>query len=59
MGEDPGGGNGTGPALGDIAQEVVVTFRYPVRFTHGLLNPDNHALRDVVQAEDRARGNPS
>ena len=50
-----GGGNGTGPALRDIDQEVVVTFRYPVRFTHGLLDPGNPTLRDVVQAEDRAR----
>src|SRR5690242_18730093 len=42
-------------ALADIDQEVVVTFRYPVRFTHGLFQPANPILRDVVQAEGRAR----
>jgi 3-dehydroquinate synthase len=52
----PGGGNGAEPeALRDIDQEVVVTFRYPVKFTHGLLDPLNYTLRDVVVAEDRAR----
>ena len=42
-------------ALADIDQEVVVTFRYPVRFTRGLFDPANPVLRDVVQAEGRAR----
>jgi 3-dehydroquinate synthase len=52
----PGGGNGSEPdRLPDIDQEVVVTFRYPVKFTHGLLDPRNTTLRDVVQADDRAR----
>jgi 3-dehydroquinate synthase len=49
------GGDGVGPVLRNIDQEVVVTFRYPVRFTHGLLNPANTTLRDVVEADDRAR----
>ena len=52
MGRDS---NGSTPDLPDIDQEVVVTFRYPVKFTHGLLDPLNPALRDVVDAEDRAR----
>ena len=52
----PGGGNGAEPeALRGIDQEVVVTFRYPVRFTHGLLDPRNPTLRDAFDAEDRAR----
>jgi 3-dehydroquinate synthase len=52
----PGGGNGSGrDGLADIDQEVVVTFRYPVKFTHGLLDPLNRTLRDVVVADDRAR----
>jgi 3-dehydroquinate synthase len=42
-------------ALADIDQKVVVTFRYPVRFTHGLFAPGNPTLRDVVQADGRAR----
>ena len=51
-----GGGNGRArAALRDIDQEVVVTFRYPVKFTHGLLDPRNRTLREVVDAEDRAR----
>jgi len=33
----------------------VVTFRYPVRFTHGLLDPRNPTLRDAVQADSQAR----
>lgn len=49
------GSNGSTPDLPDIDQEVVVTFRYPVKFTHGLLDPLNPTLRDVVVAEDRAR----
>jgi 3-dehydroquinate synthase len=55
--ETPGGGSdGAGrSALPDINQEVVVTFRYPVRFTHDLLNPRNATLREVVEADDRAR----
>jgi 3-dehydroquinate synthase len=52
----PGGGNGAErDSLPDIDQEVVVTFRYPVKFTHGLLDPLNRTLRDVVDADDRAR----
>jgi 3-dehydroquinate synthase len=43
------------PALAGIDQEVQVTFRYPVRFTHGLLEPGNPILRDVVEADGRAR----
>ena len=42
-------------ALAGIDQEVVVTFRYPVRFTQQLFDPRNTTLRDVVQADDRAR----
>src|SRR3954468_20198214 len=42
-------------ALGDIDQEVVVTFRYPVRFTCGLFDPANPVLREVVRADGRAR----
>jgi 3-dehydroquinate synthase len=42
-------------ALAGIDQEVVVTFRYPVRFTRGLFHPANPTLRDVVQADGRAR----
>jgi 3-dehydroquinate synthase len=49
------GGMGSDGDLPDIDQEVVVTFRYPVRFTHGLLDPLNPTLRDVVAGEDRAR----
>jgi 3-dehydroquinate synthase len=44
-----------GGELPDIDQEVVVTFQYPVKFTHGLLDPLNSTLRDVIVAEDRAR----
>ena len=56
MGTPGGGGNGRArDALRDIDQEVVVTFRYPVKFTHGLLDPRNRTLREVVDAEDRAR----
>jgi len=43
------------PQLADIDQHVVVEFRYPVRFTHGLLRPDNPILAEVVQAKGRAR----
>ena len=42
-------------ALADIDQEVVVTFRYPVRFTRGLFDTRNTTLRDVVKAETCAR----
>jgi 3-dehydroquinate synthase len=42
-------------ALAEIDQEVVVTFRYPVRFTRALFDPGNPTLRDVVQADGRAR----
>jgi 3-dehydroquinate synthase len=38
-------------ALAGIDQEVRVTFRYPVRFTHGLLRPENTTLRDVVEVD--------
>jgi 3-dehydroquinate synthase len=48
-------GGDTAPALAGIDQEVRVTFRYPVRFTHGLLRPANTILRDVVEADGRAR----
>ena len=41
--------------LADIEQQVVVTFRYPVRFTRGLFHARNPTLRDVVQANGRAR----
>ncbi len=50
----PGGGSQTAQ-LPDLDQEVVVRFRYPVRFTRALLNPRNRTLRDVVQANGRAR----
>jgi 3-dehydroquinate synthase len=47
---------GIGPeALAGIDQEVVVTFRYPIRFTRGLFDPLNPVLRDVVRADGRAR----
>ena len=42
-------------ALANIDQEVVVTFRYPVRFTRGIFDRRNTTLRDVVQAEGCAR----
>jgi 3-dehydroquinate synthase len=42
-------------ALAGIDQEVVVRFRYPVRFTQGLFDLRNTTLRDVVQADGRAR----
>jgi 3-dehydroquinate synthase len=42
-------------ALAGIDQEVVVTFRYPVRFTRALFALDNPTLRDVVHADGRAR----
>jgi 3-dehydroquinate synthase len=42
-------------AFADIDQEVVVTFRYPVRFTRGLFDMRNTTLRDVIHADDRAR----
>ena len=41
--------------LTDIDQEVIVRFRYPVRFTRGLFNPRNPTLCDAVQANGRAR----
>ena len=37
-------------ALADFDQEVRVTFRYRVRFTHGLLRPDNTVLCDAVDS---------
>jgi 3-dehydroquinate synthase len=42
-------------ALAGIDQEVVVTFRYPVRFTRALFALDNPTLRDVVHADGRGR----
>jgi 3-dehydroquinate synthase len=43
-------------ALANIDQEVRVTFQYPVRFTHGLLHPENPTLRDVIDSDGgRAR----
>jgi 3-dehydroquinate synthase len=42
-------------ALAPIDQEFVVTFRYPVRFTRNLFDLGNPTLRDVVEAEGRAR----
>ncbi len=42
-------------ALAGIDQEVVVRFQYPVRFTQGLFDLRNTTLRDVVQADGRAR----
>jgi 3-dehydroquinate synthase len=42
-------------ALAEIDQEVVVTFRYPVRFTRGLFDRRNTTLRDVIQADGCAR----
>src|ERR1044072_1633884 len=53
-----GAGMGAGRgerALAGIDQEVVVRFRYPVRFTQGLFSLRNATLRDVVEAEGRAR----
>ena len=41
--------------LPDIDQQVAVTFRYPVRFTRGLLDPRNRTLRDAVAGDGRAR----
>lgn len=37
----------------DILQEVVVRLRYPVRFTHAILDPRNSMLRDAVGACSR------
>jgi 3-dehydroquinate synthase len=42
-------------ALTAIDQEVVVTFRYPVRFTRNLFDVGNPTLCDVVREGDRAR----
>jgi 3-dehydroquinate synthase len=50
----PSGGIEAGD-LPDIDQEVVVRFRYPVRFTRGLLDPENRTLREVIEGEDPAR----
>jgi 3-dehydroquinate synthase len=41
--------------LPDMVQEVVVSFRYPVRFTRGLLDPGNVTLRRAVEGEGRVR----
>jgi 3-dehydroquinate synthase len=50
------GEKAVGPAaLAGIDEEVRVTFRYPVRFTQGLLDPTNTTLREVVEADGRAR----
>ena len=40
-------------ATPDIVQEVVVRLTYPVRFTHGILDPRNATLRDAVDAPSR------
>lgn len=53
MGGTPDSTTGVEPALEDLHQEVVVTFRYPVRFTHGLLDPANPTLRDAVRSESQ------
>ena len=54
--DSPGGSDTAQPdGLPDIDQEVIVTFRYPVRFTHGLLKPTNRVLREAVEGDDRAR----
>ena len=42
-------------ALAGIDQEVVVRFRYAVRFTRRLFDVQNPTLRDVVESNDRAR----
>ena len=42
-------------ALPDIDQDVVVTFRYPVKFTRALFDPSNPTLRGVVEAGGPAR----
>ena len=42
-------------ALAGIDQEVVVRFRYPVRFTRRLFDPRNATLRDAVKSNDRVR----
>ena len=43
-------------ALPDLDQQVTVTFHFPVRFTRGVLKPDNPLLREVMaQGADRAR----
>ena len=42
-------------ALAGIDQEVVVRFRYAVRFTRGLFDVQNPTLRDVVESNDGAR----
>ena len=42
-------------ALAGIDQEVVVRFRYAVRFTRRLFDVRNTTLRDVVESDDRAR----
>jgi 3-dehydroquinate synthase len=52
--EEPLGGIAPA-ALAGIDQKVVVTFRYPVRFTRDLFDPRNPTLRDVVESDGRAR----
>src|SRR5689334_9447579 len=42
-------------SLPDITQDVVVRFRYPVRFTRGLLDPGNTVLRDATGPAGHAR----
>jgi hypothetical protein len=47
-------GDGIGAApIRDIMQEVVVRLRYPVRFTRGILEPDNPILRDAITSRAR------
>ena len=46
---------GPGPLCGTSTRKSSSPSAIPVKFTHGLLDPGNPTLRDVVQAEDRAR----
>ena len=48
---NPQGQTGSTLSLPPLEQEVRVTFRYPVRFTRGLLRLDNHLLRNAVAQE--------
>ena len=48
---NPEGHRSSTPSLPPLEQEVTVTFRYPVRFTRGLLRLDNDLLRHAVAGE--------
>ncbi len=48
---NPEGQGSSTLSLPPLEQEVRVAFRYPVRFTHGLLRLDNAVLRDAVAQE--------